>query len=143
MSNKEQVSRKRVQDLLIAGVRYRGCYKECSDYFAELRRQLGEQICGPPFCLYTDRVSQGGIEIECCFPVRQAVEMDKIHSRMLAGGEVLALTHYGPYQSLGESWEALFDYVEGNNIPVRGPRREVYLRDAPDEKVTELLVPLA
>lgn len=143
MSTRGQVSRKRIRDLLIASLRCRGPCEACGDYFAKLRRQLGERVCGPPFCLYIDRVGQSGIEVECCYPVRQAVEMGEIHSRVLAGGEVLALTHYGPYRSLGESWEALFDHVEGNNIPVRGPRREVYLRDAPNEQVTELLVPLA
>lgn len=142
MSDRGQVSRKRVKDLLIASVRYRGRYEECGDYFAKLERQVGKQICGPAFCLYTDKVGEQEVDVECCFPVRQAVAAGEVKSRVLVGGDVLTITHYGPYQTLGESWEALFDYIEGNNIRVRGPRREIYLQDSPGKQVTELQVPL-
>jgi len=142
VSDRRPVSRKRIKDLLVASVRYRGRYEECGDYFSKLEGQVKEQICGPAFCLYTDQVGEQGVDIECCFPVRQPVEVGEVKSRVLVGGDVLAITHYGPYRTLGESWEALFDYIEGHNIRVKGPRREIYLQDSPDGQVTELQVPL-
>lgn len=135
-----RVARKRVGDMLIASIGYRGRDKEWESIFRELRRQVAGQICGPAFCLYPDSPAEGVMEVECCFPVREAVRQGEVRSRVLEGGEVLSLTHRGSYGMLGESWGALFDYIEGNNIHVRGPRREIYTEGADG---VELQVPLA
>jgi effector-binding domain-containing protein len=93
--------------------------------FETLRREAGEQICGPALYLH----HSGSSEIECCYPVMGAVESELVHSQRLPGCEVLSLVHCGPCSGLGESWEMLFDYIERNNIPVAGPWREIYLDD--------------
>lgn len=132
--------------MLIASIRYCGRYEDAGRYFEKLRQRVQEHIAGPPFCLFTERCVAGRVDIECCYPVDQAVETDGIKCRVLRGGEMLAMTHYGPCRTLGESWEALFDYIEGANIRVKGPRREIYLDTeelASEEHVTEIQVPLA
>lgn len=137
------LKRKRVEDMRVVSVRYSGAYEEAERHFEWLRRQVEAYIVGPAFCLYTDRAVQGGVVVECCYPVCQAAEAAGVQCRVLEGGEMYAAVHYGPHRTLGEAWGALFDYIEANNIPVRGPRREIYLQGGEgEESVTELQVPV-
>ncbi|MBN1149458.1 MAG: GyrI-like domain-containing protein [Anaerolineales bacterium] len=122
------IARSQVADVLVACIRCRSDEINYEAHFERLRQELGEQICGPAFCLH-DVSSQ---EIECCFPVKQAIESEAVHCKVLPGGEALSLVHCGPCSRLGESWERLFDYIERNNLPVVGPWREVYLDDQAD-----------
>jgi len=127
--------------MLVASIRYSGTYEEAGRYFEWLRQQVGGYIVGPAFCLYTDRAAQTSVVVECCYPVCQVVEAAGVQCRVLEGGEMCATVHYGPHGTLGEAWEDLFDYVEANNLPVRGSRREIYLRGGEGEEfVTELQV---
>ena len=134
MSNGKKIASKRVDDVLVASVRFRdGEIEEC----IELLQQYADCVCGQPFTLY-HKAANKGYDLEVCVPVTRAVETDEITSRLLEGGVVLSIVHRGPHSTLGEAWEALFDHVERNNIAVGGPGREVYLAGC----VTELQVPL-
>ena len=137
------ITRKRVEAMLVASIRYSGTYEEAGRHFEWLRRQVGAYIVGPAFCLYSDRAARGGVVVECCYPICQVVEAEGVQCGDLEGGEMCADVHHGTHGTLGEAWEALFDYVEANNLPVRGPRREIYLRGGEGEEgVTELQVPV-
>ena len=142
------ITRKRVDDVLIASIRFRGRYEEVGGHIGRLLQRCAKVVCGQPFAVYHASGSAGSYDIEVCVPVTQAVETAKIGCRTLAGRDVLSLVHHGPHSTLGETWEVLFDYNEKNNITVDGPGREVYLRgpqecpDAPEKHVTELQVPL-
>jgi effector-binding domain-containing protein len=135
MSGKEEnIVKKRVDDMLIASIRFRGKYEEVGEYFDKLYRHCEEHVCGPGFCLYhyeTD--TEGGVDIEACIPVTQAVEADDIKSRTLEGGQVLSMLHYGPYDKLSETYKKLFDYIKENGIAVSPTEREIYLEWNPDD----------
>jgi len=143
MSNGGKIASKRVDDVLVASVRFRD--GEIEEYI-ELLHRCVDCICGRPFTLYHKAAK--GYDLEVCVPVTRAVETGEIKSRLLEGGVMLSIVHRGPHSTLGEAWEALFDHVERNNIAVDGPGREVYLQvceectDDSAECVTELQVPL-
>ena len=83
------------------------------------------------------------MDTEACFPVTRAVEMDEIKSRALKGGEVLAVLHHGPHETLKEGYRRLFGYIREHGIPTTDKQREVYLKYDPDnseENVTEIQV---
>lgn len=142
------ITRKRVDDMLIASIRFRGRYEEVGRHIGRLLQHCAKVVGGRPFAIYHNSGSAGSYDIEACVPVTQAVETAKIGCRMLEGKDVLSLVHHGPHSTLGETWEALFDYIEKNNMTVDGPGREIYLRGPqecpgdPEKYVTELQVPL-
>jgi len=135
MSNEKKIASKRVDDVLVASVRFRDGDGEIAEYIKLLQQRV-ECICGQPLTLYHKAAK--GYDLEVCVPVTRAVETGEITSRLLKGGVVLSIVHRGPHSTLGETWELLFDHVERNNITVDGPGREVYL----EECVTELQAPL-
>jgi effector-binding domain-containing protein len=144
MNAKPVVSLKHVDNLLVATIRLRGAYEQVPVHFRLLREEVGPYVTGKRMLLY--HYAGSDVEVECCLPVSRPVDTAQVRSRILAGGDAWTLLHHGPYQTLGESWSLLFDYVEGHNIRVQGPRREVYLDDrefAARGHLTELQVLVA
>lgn len=146
MIEEDFVATKHVDDVLVACLRFRSQYDEIPQHFDVLRAQVRPYISGKGLILYYGPHPDGGADMEVCFPVSRAVVTDQVQSRVLPGGDVLSVVHHGPYATLGKTWEKLFDYIERHNIPVKGPRREIYLQFTGDDArqyITELQVPLA
>lgn len=103
---------------------------------------------GPPFCRY---LSMGGEEweIACGIPVTEAVAGEgRVEATELPGGNVLAAMHVGPYETLGQSWDALNGWVRERGRVPGGAAWEVYWTDPGEvadaaEWRTELVMPLA
>ncbi len=129
MSNEKMtVTQKTIDDTLIASIRFRGKYEQAGLHFDELYQQCEKHVCGPAFCLYHyETGTEGGVDIEVCFPVAQAVEANDVKSRTLPGGEVLSALHHGSYDKLTETYKRLFDYIKGQGISVQETEREIYL----------------
>jgi effector-binding domain-containing protein len=156
MSNEgAAITRKKVDDIFIASIRFRGQYEEIPKYFDKLYAQVKSYVSGSAICLYYGDKTEEGQDIEVCFPVSQAVVTEEIKSRTLEGGEMLCATHIGPYgppeaaKSLAKTWQLLWTYTGNQGITVAtDPAREVYLEDDTEhgdnaEKyVTELQIPL-
>jgi len=141
-SDRSEILYKRVDDQLVAGVRYRGEPSGLGSIFESVGQQCGEYICGPSFIVthYGTGVKVG-IDVDVCFPVSQPVETGDVHSWIIEGGEVLSLLHCGPYDGLGESYGKLYDYLGKHGLISQLVGREVYLEynaDNPEENVTEL-----
>lgn len=143
-TKKSEITRKQVDDMLIASIRFRGEYEEAGENFGKLEPHCEGLVCGPPFCLYHYGTStKGNIDIEVCFPVIQAVEANGVKSRILKGGQALSILHYGSYQKLPETYKKLFDYIEKKCISVQDTEREIYVEwhpDDPEKYVTEIQV---
>lgn len=134
-----------VEDLLIASVEYQGSQHFLWNKFARLISEFSELIHGAPFCLFHENSRGRNQEIECCIPVRPFMGIGDTRTRILRGAPMLTWIHHGSFQTLGESWERLFDFIEGRNIKVNGPRREIYLGvHSPDGNImrAELQVPV-
>lgn len=65
----------------------------------------------------------------------------------IPGGKAMSTIHYGSYESSGETWYAIGDYVEGNAIAVRHFPYEIYMNDpdsvAESEIMTKIIFPVA
>jgi effector-binding domain-containing protein len=118
-----------VPELLVAGIRSRGDLAAIPAHIARLLEQIGPSVIGPPICLYHEHNPYEGHDIEVCFPVAGAVNAGGITSRILPGGDMLVITHSGPPDAAGESWQALYRYAAEHGIGLtEGPAREVYRR---------------
>jgi effector-binding domain-containing protein len=140
-----EIVHKRIDDVLIASVRFRGKPQDTGRYFETLHAQCEGVISGPPFCLYRYGTShEPGMDIEVCLPVSQPVETDDVKSRMLAGFDAMCIRHYGPRDSLSESYSKLWGAVIARGLPGDMFEREIYVveGETPDGNVTEIQVPL-
>jgi DNA-binding transcriptional MerR regulator len=120
---------KDIPDILIASIRFKGIYSEVSGIFGKLMRHCGRYCNGIPFCLYYDAdYKDDDADIEVCIPVKQAVNTGDITSRKIQGGKALTKIHQGPYETIGESYKVIFDYVNSTHMKIALPHREVYLK---------------
>lgn len=136
------ITHKKTDEMLVASINFRGKFQDIPPKFEKLSQECKEYICGPPITIYDYGVySEGGIDIEVCFPVTQNIEKDEIKTRMLESAEVLSLIHCGPYENLRESYQKLYGYFKEHGIVATNLGREIYLKfnpENPEENVTEL-----
>ncbi len=143
------VEEKTVQPVLIAGIRMKGKYSDCSAGFARLGKALGRYICGKALCLYYDgEYREGDADFEPCFPIRKEVAAEGVAVRLLPGGRCLALVHRGAYDQLGRSYAKILQKAEERQWKISLPTREVYLKGPgmifkgnPKNYLTEIQLP--
>jgi len=124
-----QVEEKVLEPMLIAGVRMKGKYCECSNGFALLGKKLGRHLSGKPLNLYYDgEYREDDADMEPCFPIRKAVEVEGVSVRELPGGRCVSLLHKGPYDELGRSYEKILAYIREKGYQTLLPSREVYIK---------------
>ena len=100
----------------------------------ERLRLLGVRPTGDPFVLYHE-MEPGGFDVEVCVPVPGGVSAaGGIESRVLPAMTVARVTHVGPYEELGETWETLAAWIGSHGYEGIGPVRERY-RNGPADGV--------
>ena len=123
------IEEKEVETRLMAGVRYSGKYSDCGEKFGLIGKKMGFSISGKPFCLYyNDEYREDDAEIEACMPVRKGKSGNGIDVRELPGGKAVTLIHKGPFDTLGNSYEKIFEYINTKGLKKTLPFREVYLK---------------
>jgi len=124
-----QVEEKVLEPMLIAGVRMKGRYCDCGKGFALLGKKLGRHLDGKPLNLYYDgEYREDDADMEPCFPIRKAVEVEGVSVRELPGGRCVSLLHRGPYDELGRSYEKILAYIREKGYQSLLPSREVYIK---------------
>ena len=107
----------------------------------------GATFAGPPFGVYPE-MPEGEFAFSVCMPVAPgATAGGGVELEEVPAVEAASLVHRGPYTGVGETWGRLMAWPPAHGRVPGGPAREVYLNDpsvaAPDELLTELLLPLA
>jgi DNA gyrase inhibitor GyrI len=139
MMNEElTVTRKQVEDLPVASIRFRGRHEEIATYFQKLRAEVEPYMTGEGLCLYhrsEDENPAEARELEVCYPVSEPIVTREIGSRILPGGEMLSFTHssraskeeasWGP----GDWWRVASAYLWEHEIEIETePLREIHRR---------------
>ena len=128
-ANAFQVEEKTIEPMLIAGLRFKGKYKEAGKYIGKLAGKMSRNICGPPFCLYYDKeYKEEDAEIEVCYPVKEEKEYPNVVVRRLKGANVISLIHNGPYEQLSHSYSKIISEIKSRNGEMDLPIRETYLK---------------
>lgn len=107
-------------------------------------------ITGPFIAIYHDmEYKEKDVDIEAAIPISGDPDLpEPIRVRDLPGEDTVATTiHRGPYDKIGEGYQALMAWCEANGYELAGPDREVYLTSPndtrnPEEYVTELQQPV-
>lgn len=124
-----ELQEKEIEPMLVAGIRMKGRYSDCSEGFAKLGRTFGRYISGKALCLYYDReYREDDANFEPCMPIRKAKEVEGFSVRELPGGRCVCLLHKGPYEQLGRSYAKILEYVKKKGYEIECPTREVYLK---------------
>ena len=82
----ECVTHTKVDEMLIAGICFKGEFKDSAPKFDILLEECKDLICGPAMAVYDYGVYTDGIEIEACFPVETPVESGVLPERMRPPG---------------------------------------------------------
>lgn len=144
-----KVEVKRVAPLLVVSHRWTGAWGEIGDVMGSICRAAGHEITGVPMNLcYNDEYKELDADIEACIPVGRPVESEWV-CRTLEGGEFATLLHRGPFETLGESFLKLFDWLEASGRKGTLPTRQVVhngpgplLEGDPENYLTEIQLPL-
>jgi effector-binding domain-containing protein len=143
------ITRKQLENTLVACVRFRGKYEEVMQRFEQIRALVGARATAPGIVIYHDLNPDIGHDLEVCIPVSEVIDADSIKCHTLPGGPWLAIRHIGPYQDIMATWRTLGAYIREHCVGIaEDPMREVYLEgpeihgDNTSRYVTELQVPL-
>lgn len=137
-----------LDDCLVVSTRWKGPYSDTGKAIPTLYKAAGRHSCGPAFNLYYDGEHKEIADVESCLPVKKEIK-SALDCKTLKGGKYVSLVHSGPYDTLGESYKKLFDYLNEHQLNRRLPTREVYLKGPgmifkgnPDKYQTEIFIPI-
>ena len=107
-------------------------------------------VAGPFLAIYHDmEYREKDVDIEVGIPISEDLSLpEPIKVRDLPGEDTVASTvHRGPYDTIGQAYQALMTWCESNGYELAGPDREVYLTSPPEvsdpaDYVTELQQPV-
>ncbi len=142
------VLEKYIDDMIFAGYRFKGRYQDVGQAFKTVARGAGRYISGPAmsFC-YDMEYKENDADIEGGYPVSRKINVKGIDVRVLKGGKAVTVTHYGAYETLGNSYTELFSYINEKRYRSLAPCREIYhkgpgmiFKGNPDKYITELQV---
>jgi DNA-binding transcriptional MerR regulator/effector-binding domain-containing protein len=119
-----------VEEVLVAGLRWKGRYGDVGKIFAKLGKLIGRYVRGKPMNLYYDgEYKEDDADIETCYPV--ASNMKKAGDLILhklPGGKCVSLIHKGPYENLNRSYAKIMEYIQKKKYETVLPVREIYLK---------------
>ncbi|HCM25824.1 MAG TPA: hypothetical protein DIC34_04640 [Treponema sp.] len=144
-----------IKDKLIArttvcSIRYTGRYDGIGQYFATLFKKAGRYTAGPAMAFYHNAdYHEDDADIEAAVVVRKEVDLNGIVCRTIPETRVISLLHYGPYDTIGDSYRQLFDAISSRGLKSLLPTRELYLKGPgmifprdPKKFVTEIQIPV-
>lgn len=92
-------------------------------------RENGQSPVGMPFARYY-AMDGKSVDFECGMPVASAMAgTARIQAGELPAGTMATVTHLGPYEGLGKTWEALFEWIKSQGLEQAGAPWEVYVTD--------------
>lgn len=107
----------------------------------------GAEFAGPPYALYT-RMDGDSVDVQIGFPLAAGLDGPissddlEVVPSLLPGGEVMILSHLGPFDGLGATWQSFTEQIAASGREPGGPVWEWYVSDptttAPEDLRTDL-----
>ena len=149
IATSRDIEEKSVDSIHIAAYRMHAPYAECGDGFKKLGRAFGRHICGKGLLLCHDSEYKEIANYEVCLPIRKGSSTDEFDVRELPAVRCVTYQHVGPYDLISKGYAKVTEYIKSNDLSVKGPTREVYLRGPgmlfrgnPQKYVTEIQFPI-
>ncbi|MFX1316166.1 MAG: hypothetical protein ACFE9T_09905 [Promethearchaeota archaeon] len=120
---------KKIDEIFVIYINFRGSIKDIPPKIENLYLQYKELISGPPIAVIDYGVySEGGQDIDVCYPILKQRDVNKIKIKNLEGVEVLSKIHKGSSETINESFQELFGYIRNHGITGTSWLRLVYHR---------------
>jgi effector-binding domain-containing protein len=109
--------------------------------------KAGGTPAGPPLARYFE-MGPEVVEFECAIPIATPFEADgEVRPSEVGGGEAAVAMHAGPYDTIGQTWEAVTTWIGKRGRTPAGPGWESYLTDPSEEPdpakyLTEVCLPV-
>jgi effector-binding domain-containing protein len=150
LTQKQEISVKNIGEEKVASKREKGTYGEViPKLIRELMVELNSDenrgkvmISGPVMLIMHDRErKEKDADIEMAVPIAgdPVLRDPGIKVLKLPPMKVVSLIHKGPYQEVGQAYEAAFGYISEKGLKMAGPTRECYLNNPDEVKEDELL----
>ena len=143
-----EITKKEINPILVATIRYQGKYKDVGNYMGELYKAVKGNAEGAPFCCYYDTEYREEADIELCIPVKKNVTDGRVGSKTLPGVKAISTIHHGSYSGLNQAYKVLMDYGNENHIKLLTPSREIYIKGPgmvfkgnENNYITEIILP--
>ena len=126
-------------------------YGQLNTLFGQLFGPIWGKVkfAGPTVAIYHDpEFKEEDVDVEVAIPIEGTLpDGGPVQSRELPGGLMACAVYQGPYEGIGEAYNAVMAWIEPNGYRVAGPVRENYLRSPgdtndPTQYVTEIQVPV-
>ena len=152
-----KVKVKETKPVTVAFLSMKGPYTQISDSFGKLYgwiEQMGYKSSGPPLGIYFNapgEVDDDELVWELLSPIGGDVDLSEADEqglgvKRLKEIKVASVTHKGPYEDVGKTYEGLVAWINENGYKIVGPAQEVYvtgLEETPPEKLkTEVMLPV-
>jgi effector-binding domain-containing protein len=150
-----QITIKKLDPQLIASIhQILPTYSDVGPLYGEIYKHLGKKWvfkpAGQPMMIcHDEEYKEHDVDVEVAVPIgKKIAETDRIKVYELPGVEEAACTvHKGPYDTIGEAYNALMGWIESNGYEIAGPDRELYFTDPnkvkdPSKYVTEVQLPV-
>lgn len=166
ISQMNEISIKKVEPILVASIRKVFDKEEFNENLEKMWMSVNEYIDKkgvkrtiPCLMLYNSgwwdlqqlnvKYDEQNLDVEVAEPITKAFEGNKeVHVYELPRVEKMAcIVHNGPFSTIGETIDTLFEWLKNNNYLADGAIREIYHKgewatDNPDEYITEIQIPI-
>ena len=120
----------------IVGIRTTVAMKEIGQVMGPLFGEVhgyiqrsGRQTAGMPLAIYHS-VPTDTVDLECAIPVASPlVSAGRVRAGQLPAGTAATVTHVGPYDTLSQTWAALTEWMQSQNLEGAGAPWEAYVTD--------------
>lgn len=113
-----EITYKEIEKELTGYINFRGEVKDIPSKIEEIYQYYKDFLLSPPIAIIDYGVySEGGKDIDLCFPIKESIELDNINTRYLEDVEVLSKMHNGSLESIDESFQQLSSYFKNHGIP--------------------------
>jgi len=151
-----KVDLKRVEAMKVVAVEHQGPVREVGEAFSNLFSAFfrqGLMPAGLPLAVFFAEGEEPDLEnmkYWACLPVAEEAEVEApLMYRELPAIEAASVQHQGPYDTMGEAYQALHEWIEQEGYTIAGPPREVYVVAPspqtpvkPSDYVTEVQLPV-
>lgn len=118
MSLKELgIEHKVIDKILVGYINFRGEITDIQPKIENFYNIIKHHVSGPPIAVVDYGVySEGGKDIDLCFPLKHKKEIEGLKTKYLDRIEVLSIKHYGLHDTLKENFQKLTSYVQEHVI---------------------------
>ena len=113
--------------------------------FGALAARAADKMAGPPFAIY-HAIDADDVDVEAAVPVRAQIDpVGSIHPITVEGGAAVEVRHTGPWNTVGEAYNAIAAWMQDHHYTRGAAPREIYLSDpsVPEKnRVTVILQPV-